>query len=233
MRNAVSIFLLVLFCFCTNIIAQEKKFHEVEIIGLENIQKEDLKDLLSPFVGKKFDTSAQDILKKKFLEISMFESVTFKITGKNTLRLIIKEKKPIAKTEFQSTWLIDSKGKKFFWFGSNPIPELPIIVGDWKTKTELKSKQAVFADGVVLIHNIETHLEKTPKKLSWDSTLGWSIILEEDSPDFYIGKGAYDAKLNRLSVQWGEIMSQKDKILRVDCNFRDRIIVKLRPDSDS
>ncbi|MCB1196731.1 MAG: cell division protein FtsQ [Deltaproteobacteria bacterium] len=209
--------------------AHAKVFREAEIIGLVSVAKNDLKTILAPYVGKEFDVTAREQLKADFAKISMFTSVSFKLTHQDLLRLYVQERKPVAQTTFQKHWFIDPQGERFSWFGSQAPPIVPTIYGNWQTKSQFQDSSSVFQVAVVLMEDIQSVLQMDPISLHWHTDLGWTVFLQEDLPDFYIGRADYRPKLQRLAKIMPDIMSQKDKILRVDCNFHDRIVVKLLP----
>lgn len=229
----LKIFVMIGLLICNTAFSQDKVFYEVDVVGLDQIQKEDLVPVLKPFVGKPFTESFQKDLHQALAEISMFESASFKLQLNQTLQLFIQEKKARAWIDFENPLYVSEKGKIFEGFGSFAPQDLPQIKGNWKDHASVLMDEVIFSSGVALIASIESHLGVLPNYLVWDGEQGWSFALQDIDFIFFIAKDGFDFKLRRYLQIQKEIMAQKDKIVGIDLDFRDRIVVKLKPPSDS
>ncbi|MCB0272455.1 MAG: cell division protein FtsQ/DivIB [Bdellovibrionales bacterium] len=227
MLRFASFFILVLFPFLAW--TQTKVFKEVEIIGLQKISKEDIKPILSPYAGKNFDEGMQQELLQKLKDISHFKEVHMKLTLDQTLKIFVVERLAFAWTNFQKKYFVDEEGDLFEWFGQTQPSNLPEIQGPWKTKSELFESSSFFRQAAELSKASAVVSHAKLARVYLDETLGWSCLFEGQLIIFYVGHDKFTNKFSKLDKIWGSLMSQKDKIFRVDLNFHDRIVVELKP----
>lgn len=223
--------LCVAFAMMTHAWAQPAGMRKVDIVGLTHISKADLKSFFEPYAGKPLSQQDLTDLTLRLSSIDMLESVVIKKDVHQNLMVFVQEKQPALYWNAKKPFFISDKGEVFSWYASVEAPKVPQLMGPWKEKAALSSAKKILMQGVLVANAVRTHTAHVPASVDWDPMLGWSVVLKDPAFAMYVGSENVEEKLIRYAAIQEKLVSQGDKILRVDLNFRDRIVVKLKPSS--
>ena len=181
------------------------------------ISRDTIQSIITKYTGNSFFTFKSDALAKELKEIAWIASVTISRYWPDTVKVIVKEKKPIARIE--PNGLITETGLVFFPPVDTIQLELPLLKGP-------KGRELVLLDMYKKANQILAQAQLTVTELVMTKSHAWTLTIQNGFK-IKLGKVESIQRLQRFVKVYPEVVDDKvNKLVSVDLRYPQGIAIK-------
>jgi cell division protein FtsQ len=166
---------------------------------------------------------------RRLTEHPWIEQSTVKRIFPDGIRIVIRERNPMALVRLERLYYLDEKGKIFDQAKASDETAYPVLTGLCREDLEKRDEKACRLLQTAL-HLLELTREvkilpyRSISQIHLDQAIGLLVITKDRGIKFHMGFNDFEGKFQRLSQIWRTIQSLEPS--RIDCTIPNRIIVQ-------
>lgn len=207
---------------------------EVEVIGLNHIERREALDLLGVPKGANLFSVRAAQLADRLQPLPWLRSAVVRLDVAGKLVVEVNEREPMAVVHAGEFYLLDTRGKLFIKVHPSKYPDLPLVTG--YTRAELTADFKLRDDELEILRNLIAALQKTREwfplrhisECHWQRRRGFTLYTTQGGIPIQLGADHFDDKLAHLNKVFTLLMERNslDAVKRIDLDYPNRAYVQ-------
>lgn len=208
----------------------------IEFAGLNRVGRQDIQATLDLWPGDNILSVSLEELGRKALSHPWIRYADVQRKLPNTINVRVAERSPIAIIQLDKLYYADDQGSIFARATAQEGLDFPVITGleqkdvvDANPRVRRMLEQAL---GIIRFfgHN-KNLLPGYISEVHVDPVLGLTLVLEDNRASIMLGSEGELEKVGRLHMVLDALRREgkRQAVSRIDLNYRDRVVVSLRP----
>lgn len=156
----------------------------------------------------------------------------------HTVQIHVKERTAQAVLLINSFYLVDSSGRVFKKMEGNDFHDLPVITGfdeNFVNRHPNLSKKYLreALDFLASAQGYDFYKKFRISEINFDAVFGFTVYTKTGQFEVYYGRGDINQKQKKLERFVSSDRFEKDKILRLDLNAKDKIVARILWQADT
>jgi cell division protein FtsQ len=208
----------------------------IEFAGLNRVARQDLQATMDLWPKDNILSISLEELGRKALNHPWIRYADVQRKLPDTIKVRVAERSPIAIIQLDKLYYVDDQGSIFARVTAQEGLDFPVITGlEQKDVVDANSRvRRMLEQALGMIKFFSHNKDLLPNPISEvhvDPVLGLTLVLEDNSASILLGSEGELEKVGRLHMVLDalEREGKRQAVSRIDLNYRDRVVVSLRP----